>query len=235
MKSIFLQSLLKAMNLKASSSKTNALFFLVFFMSVCSLQITAQENRKNIKYEQRVEHAYNKWMKIIPNLFLTQYAGNIGFLSTGIGWDYGKHDQWETHMLLGFIPHYVMADDMPTFTLRECYLPWTFECNDIFSISPLVASFSINTVFNSEFWFTESERYPGDYYRFSSKLRAQIGIGSRINLNLSKNKQTELDRLSFYYEISTYDLALISYVPNLSSFRLSDILALGIGFQYKFF
>lgn len=224
------------MNMKASTSKhRHVVLFMLCLMAFCALPMRAQEVVKKKTYDQRVEHAYDKWMKAIPNLFLSQYAGNIGFLSFGIGWDYGKQDQWETHLLLGFIPHFVMADDMPTFTLRESYAPWTLGCNGIISITPLVTSFSVNTVFNNEFWFTESERYPGDYYRFSSKLRAQIGIGSRINLHFTNYKRKDTDRLSLYYEISTYDLALISYFPNHSSFKLSDILALGIGLQYKFF
>lgn len=200
--------------------------------------ITAQNNNlrstHHKTYEERLEHAQDRWMNLIPNLFIGQYAGNIGYFSSGIGWDYGKHKRWETHLLLGFIPKYVMDEDMLTFTIRENYIPWNIGCNGIISFTPLVASFSLNTVFNNEFWFTESERYPGDYYRFSSKLRAQIGIGSRINLHFTNYNRKMTDRLSFYYDLSSYDLAIISYVPN-RSLKLKDILALGIGIQYKFF
>ena len=185
-------------------------------------------------YFERREHYEAKWMKAIPNLYIAQYAGNIGFVSLGVGWDYGRNDRWETQFLLGYLPKAVMSDDMWTSTLRQHLVPWQVECTRLLTVSPVVFTLGINTVFNSEFWFTENERYPGDYYRFSSKLRAQIGIGGRVNLHFTNYKRKLTDRISLYYDLSTYDLAVISYVPN-HNLKLSDILALGIGLQYKFF
>lgn len=185
-------------------------------------------------YNHRVYKVQSKWMKAIPNLYLAQFAGNIGFLSAGIGWDYGRNDRWETHLLLGYVPEMVMSEGMFTSTIRQTLSPWQIECNGLLTITPAVFSFSINTVFNNEFWFTESERYPGDYYRFSSKLRAQIGIGGRVNLHFTNFRRKVTDRISLYYDLSTYDLALISYVPN-RSIHFTDILALGIGIEYRFF
>lgn len=185
-------------------------------------------------YDTRKENFEDKWMKLIPNLYVAQYAGNIGFISLGVGWDYGKNDRWETLLLLGYLPDGVMSESMWTSTLRQNLVPWQVECSRLVTITPAVFTFSVNTVFHNEFWFTESERYPGDYYRFSSKLRAQIGIGGRINLHFTDFKRKETDRISLFYDLSTYDLALISYVPN-HNLKFSDILALGIGVQYRFF
>lgn len=236
------------MNLNVTLSEYRLLTAVCVIASVNHSPLLAQETcdivsskdtvvrvQKFKSYDERVENARNKWMRMIPNLFLTQFAGNIGFLSFGIGWDSGKNEQWESHAMLGFIPHFAMNDDMMTFTIRECFVPWQLGVNGIVSVSPLVASMSVNTVFNNEFWFTENERYPGDYYRFSSKLRTQIGLGGRINLHFTNYQRKETDRLSLYYEVSTYDLAIISYVPNRRTLHLRDILALGIGLQYKFF
>lgn len=186
------------------------------------------------KYQKRLITAKEHWMRLIPNLSLVQYAGNIGFFSVGTGWDYGKHDRWETHLMLGFLPKAVMADPMVTMTLRESLNPWHVCINDHFTWNPATFSLSFNTVFNNEFWYSETERYEGDYYRFSSKLRAQIGIGGRINLHFTDYKRMDTDRLSFYYELSTYDLAIISYVPN-HRMKFWNIVALGFGIEYKFF
>lgn len=191
-------------------------------------------NRAKKGYDVRLEHARSHWMKAIPNLYLLQYAGNIGFLSGGIGWDYGKREQWETHMLIGYLPEMVMDQWMVTMTIRESFVPWEVRCNNFITWNPTLFNLSINTVFNSEFWITEKEKYPGDYYRFSSKIRAQIGLGGRVNLHFTNYNRRLTDRISFYYELSTYDLALISYIPN-KAIKLSDILALGFGVQYKFF
>lgn len=201
---------------------------------VLMLLLTAGGPLRAQSYYERREHYEAKWMKAIPNLYIAQYAGNIGFVSLGVGWDYGCNDRWETQLLLGYLPKAVMSDDMWTSTLRQHLVPWQVECGHLLTVNPVVFTLGINTVFNSEFWFTENERYPGDYYRFSSKLRAQIGIGGRVNLHFTNYKRKLTDRISLYYDLSTYDLAVISYVPN-HNLKLSDILALGIGLQYKFF
>ena len=45
---------------------------------------------------------------MIPTHTKLQYAGGMGLLSWGIGWDYGKRGQWETDLLLvGLMRRYV--------------------------------------------------------------------------------------------------------------------------------
>lgn len=60
------------------------------------------------KYEERVERYKSSWDKVIPRYIKLQYAGSMGLLSVGTGWNYYR-DHWETDVLLGFIPAY--ADD----------------------------------------------------------------------------------------------------------------------------
>lgn len=42
----------------------------------------------------------------MPTQSVIQTCGNMGIISVGIGWDYGKRRQWETHLLFGIIPKY---------------------------------------------------------------------------------------------------------------------------------
>lgn len=217
---------------------------LVMILMACSvLKVPAQDmvvqqedtiiDISLLKYQKRIETAKDHWMKLLPNISVVQYAGNIGFFSVGMGWDYGKRDRWETHLMLGILPKEVMSDNMLTLTIRENLCPWEIKFNEHVSWNPANFSLALNTVFNDEFWYTETERYPGDYYRFSSKVRIQLGLGGQFNLYLKDNKMLT-DRLSFYYEVSSYDLAIISYVPN-RYLEFYDIIALGIGLKYKFF
>ena len=59
-------------------------------------------------YRQRVERMHKGWNDIIPNIATLQYAGGIGMFSLGIGWDYGNKQQWETHLLLGYLMRNLM-------------------------------------------------------------------------------------------------------------------------------
>jgi len=198
-------------------------------------QTAAIDSLVNIKYQERVDKMHKKWMSLIPNIGVWQYAGNIGFVSLGIGWDYGKHDRWETHMMFGYLPAFVMSDDMITFTIRESLNPWRIHCSDLFSVNPCAFNFGVNTVLNHEFWISETARYGGGgYYRFSSKVRFQLGIGSRVNLHIPMKRRRHADTVTLYYDLSTYDLALVSAFSN-HHHRYKDLVALGFGLQYKFF
>ena len=49
----------------------------------------------------------------------------MGLLSWGIGWDYGKRGQWETDLLLGFIPRFSSRHFKMTMTLKQNFIPWS--------------------------------------------------------------------------------------------------------------
>ena len=211
------------------------------------------------RHERNVAQWQRRWLSLIPNIGTVQYAGNIGMGSIGFGWDYGKNDRWETLVLLGFVPKYHTEQGNVTFTLRENLVPWSIGLGTrrwaqphnatytgstrplpwnrraFASFEPMVFTTSLSTIFNNQFWVKEPEKYNGgDYYRFSSKVRLHLGVGSRLRLNIPNPQRRHFDRISFYYELSTYDLAIISAVPN-EKLTLGDILCLGIGLQYKFF
>ena len=38
---------------------------------------------------------------LIPTHTKIQFAGNMGLLSFGTGWDYGRRNQWETDVFFG--------------------------------------------------------------------------------------------------------------------------------------
>ena len=56
------------------------------------------------QYIKHITKRINFWNSLIPNLSHLQYAGDIGMISMGMGWDYGKHNQWETFLIFGITP-----------------------------------------------------------------------------------------------------------------------------------
>lgn len=199
-------------------------------------------------YDDFVYRSHERWLQLIPNLGTLQYAGNIGFCSVGLGWDYGKHDRWETHFLLGYLPRWHSKQWNLTFTIKENLVPWSLplgrprdldnpDClahHRHFTFQPAVFTFFVNSIFDDEFWTEEPDRYPGSYYRFSSRIRFSIGVGQRISLHIPQEKRRHYDRISLFYEFSACDLHIISAVPH-KRVTAGDILRLGIGMQYKFF
>lgn len=50
------------------------------------------------------EWRYSGWERLKPKNAMVQYAGGMGMMSFGAGWEYGKRGMWNTDVLVGFLP-----------------------------------------------------------------------------------------------------------------------------------
>lgn len=188
---------------------------------------------KRTGYDNRVHRFRKNWERIIPTHAKIQYAGNMGLLSFGTGWDYGKRNQWETDILLGFIPKYSSKKTKVTMTLKQNYMPWSINIGKGFSTEPLACGLYLNTVFGDQFWVNEPDRYPKGYYGFSSKVRIHIYMGQRLTYDIDPQRRFLAKSVTFFYEISTCDLYLVSAVQN-SYLRPRDYLSLSFGLKFQY-
>ncbi len=179
-------------------------------------------------------HRYRKhWMALIPTQSIFQYAGNMGLFSVGMGWDYGRHKQWETNLLFGFLPKYRSGNNKITMTLKQNFIPWSFRLNDLWAVEPLSCGLYMNTVFGSEFWNDEPARYPDDYYPFlNTKVRLNIFLGQRVELIVPKNRRKLLKSITAFYEVSACDLHIRAKFQS-SHVKIKDILSLSLGLKFQ--
>ncbi len=190
-------------------------------------------NIKPTKYDRRMHRYRRSWAALIPTQLKLQYAGNMGLLSAGIGWDYGRRKQWETDLLIGVLPKYESKRVKTTLTVKQNYIPWSLQIKDSpFSIEPLTCGIYFNTVFGHEFWTHEPERYPKGYYGFSSRVRIHIFLGESITYDISPKRRFIAEAVSLFYEISTCDLYLVSAFTN-SYLRPRDYLSLSFGIKLQ--
>lgn len=186
------------------------------------------------KYDKRIHRYRGHWEKLIPTHTKVQFAGNMGLLSFGTGWDYGKKNQWETDVFLGFIPKYDSKRTKVTMTLKQNYMPWSLNLGRGFSTEPLTCGIYFNTVFGNEFWVHEPDRYPKGYYGFSSKIRSHIFLGQRLTYDIDPQRRYTAKSITSFYELSTCDLYLISAATN-SYLRPRDYLSLSFGLKLQLF
>lgn len=189
---------------------------------------------KRTGYDNRIHRFRSNWERIIPTHSKIQYAGNMGLISLGTGWDYGKRNQWETDVLLGFLPKYSSKKAKVTMTLKQNYMPWSIDLGKGFSTEPLACGLYLNTVFGDQFWVNEPERYPKGYYGFSSKVRIHVYLGQRLTFDIAPKYRFMAKSMTFFYELSTCDLYLISAVNN-SYLRPRDYLSLSFGLKFQWF
>lgn len=186
------------------------------------------------KYDKRI-HKYRKgWSSLIPTHTTLQYAGSIGFISAGFGWDYGKHSQWETTVLLGYLPKYNSDSDKITFTIKQNFTPWNITLNPQMSIDPLTCGLFFNSIFNEDFWVNEPNRYPDGYYGFSTRIRSHIFIGQRFTYEINSKKRFFAKSITAYYELSTADLYIISAFTN-RYLKPTDTMSLAFGIKMQIF
>ena len=204
----------------------NHLACAVVFLSVCSFSAFSQERdtifiiehdtlwmdlqpdaviesqtREN-RYDRRVHRYRRHWEALIPTHTKIQFAGNMGLLSFGTGWDYGRRNQWETDVFFGVLPKYDSKRTKLTFTVKQNYLPWSLQIKQSrFSVEPLACGMYLNTVFGDEFWVNEPERYPKGYYGFSSKVRIHAFLGQRITYDIDPQRRFTAKEITFFYTV----------------------------------
>lgn len=191
---------------------------------------SVKETENNVKYEGRVDRYVSRWARIIPKYTKIQFAGSMGFLSFGTGWNYAKH--WETDVFLGFLPKFSTDQNKITFTLKQNYIPWKKDINEKFMFEPLSCGIYVNTVLGDDFWTSEPDKYPSGYYNFSTRLRFNIFMGQRITYNIRPDKRFFAKSITFFYELNTSDLYLVSAASN-SYLRPKDYLGLSFGLKMQ--
>jgi hypothetical protein len=186
-------------------------------------------------YYERIKKTQTFWQQLIPSHAKIQYAGGIGLVSAGIGWDYGLSNRWETDLMMGFIPSYSTDRAKVTFTLKQNFLPWNNQrLNDKVSIDPLSCGLAVNSIIGNEFWAGEPDKYPNGYYNFSTKFRFWIYIGQRITFHIPEERRFFARSVTAFYEISSNDLYLLNAFTN-SYLKPTDYLRLAFGLKFQIF
>lgn len=195
------------------------------------------ENEANVKptrYDNRIHRYRRYWGAIIPTQTVLQTCGNMGLVSLGVGWDYGKHRQWETQLLIGFIPKYDSSRGKVTMTLKQNFIPWSMPMGRGWSFEPLECGLYFNTVFGKDFWTKQPSKYGSGYYPFSTRIRPNIFLGERFTVDVPENKRKFVKSVTFFYELSTNDIYFMRFFRN-GSAPFWDIFGLSLGIKSQLF
>ena len=183
--------------------------------------------RRQLKYRQR-------WDNLIPKYTKAQFAGGMGLISVGPGWEYGKNRQWETDLLFGIIPKHSSKKARVTMTLKQNFTLWNLPLKGNFSVDPLSTGIYVNTVFGGEFWNRNPDKYPKGYYWFSTRMRIHAFVGQRLRFTIPSERRRYSTYITAFYELSTCDLYIIQAVRN-SYLKPKDYLRLSFGLKFNFF
>ncbi|TRW27590.1 hypothetical protein FMM05_00480 [Flavobacterium zepuense] len=181
---------------------------------------------------ERTKQYRSVWDSFIPKYVKLQYAGGMGFLAIGSGWDYGNKKQWESDFLIGWLPRYTGKQSQLVFTIKQNYIPWSLHINGKVILRPLHTGLYITSTMGRDYWIKEPDSYPDSYYGFSTRLRINAFIGQQLTFLFRQEKPLLAKSITCYYEISSNDLYIVSAVTN-SYLQPQDYLKLSLGVKVQ--
>lgn len=176
-------------------------------------------------------HAERPWYR--PKHLVLQTAGGIGMISGGAGYEFLKN-RLEIDALIGYVPKKYAGSALSTFTGKALYSPWRVALGQKWQLLPVSVgayfSHTHNTINDGV-----KGQYSADYYWFSHDNFYGPLLGSRITFLAPPIRATGQPRkISFYYELSTNDLYILSYTTNTSGLNFGQTLVLGLGLKADF-
>lgn len=218
---------------------TSILHFKAAVMALClcaAIPGAAAERPDNCGrgLDRREHRGYDDWERIIPTHVKAQYAGGMGVLSVGCGWDYGRKCRWETDVMVGFLPKcYTTNAAHATFTVRQNYIPWSISCCGRFAIEPFTCGAYLSVISGEEYWLHEPAKYPGNtYYGFPTRLFAYVYVGQRMTLHTPR--AGALGSITLYYELGAHHFDIIAKATN-KSLSLADIIHFSVGVKFQLY
>lgn len=173
--------------------------------------------------------------RLIPKSALTQYAGSIGFVSAGLGYELFKNDRGSLDFMYGYVPR-SKGGRLHIATAKFAYRPFEIELNDWAKLYPVNPGAFISYHFGPKFDFQwDKDTYEDGYYWWSTALRPHISLGTEVKIDTRKIAPSlNIKSLSVYSEFNTNELYLVSYYQNAGTLSVTDIFKLGFGVRVAF-
>lgn len=157
--------------------------------------------------------------KAIPHYAKVQYAGGIGFISAGLGYEL-CHTKLQADLMYGYAPENYTGIDVHSVTAKLTWLPLSITLKK-FKVNYLTAGLLINYTPGTQYHAFNPSKYSFNYYGFPTALYAGLFIGGGVTYH----------RINFYYEIGASDRELVTYIRNPASRPITDLPKLGLGIR----
>jgi len=171
---------------------------------------------------------YKHDQSFIPDFVVSQFAGYIGFVSSGVGYNF-YDESLKLELLYGYVPKSAGGISIHMFTCRGSYSLSHYRTLSGFLFSPLNFSFFVNYARGNQYVLRWSPNYPKRYYRPTS-----IYTGESIGMSIKKSCENSIIKgYEFYGDVVTMSEYLYEYCKN-ETVTLKDIISLAFGVRFYF-
>lgn len=173
--------------------------------------------------------AQNKTLKaIVPDHVRLQYAGNIGLVSAGLGYNF-INDRLQLTIMDGFVPASIAGNNINTIALKGSY--------DILQLhvarKTLAPYAGLATMFETSgngVYKTLPARYIDRKYYQMSAFHLAVFAGGKLALPVGTRQGQKLE---LYAETGTLDSYIYYYCKN-EILNFTDMFSMAIGVSYHF-
>jgi hypothetical protein len=158
-----------------------------------------------------------------------QLAGNIGFLSPGVGYAWAGR-RLEGDLFFGWVPRAVADDDIVSFTGKLTWLPWELPLGRRWLVRPFSMAVQLTYTLGREYYLWLPERYGPDYYDFQTAVRAGLAFGGTVG----RRGGGALREIGVYWELVALDAMLVSWYRNTAALGPTDVFTIALGLRVGF-
>lgn len=196
-------------------------FLLVIFLSLAFKSLG--QDSTSVKYKIKEKSWY------IPDYVKLQFAGNIGFLSAGVGYKLIAKT-WYTEFLYGFVPKTISeAKPVHLITNKNTFTLFTKELGNHYTISPITGfTATLETGNNSYLKFPD--QFPRGYYVTNA---VHFTIFGGVNVHKYFPDSKVIKAIDFYYEVGTVE-TYFYYAVTSKEVSLDDVFSSSIGVNFYF-
>lgn len=163
----------------------------------------------------------------IPHYFPLQYAGNIGVISAGVGYQAPK-DRYQLSVVYGFSPASVTGANIHTLTGKNIFHLYRFPIGEQNALIPYTA-LGLSIELGGRSFFIQPDNMPKGYYDFPKSIHVIASAGLKFRC-MTENIRG-LQGVEFFAETCTVD-AYIWYKFLSSEVKIHDIFTLAFGVHF---
>jgi hypothetical protein len=159
-----------------------------------------------------------------PRYIPIQFAGNIGFISAGVGY-IARKDNYQLSIVYGFAPASISGVNSHLLTAKNIFHIYKFPISKKQTLIPYVA-LGVSVEISGNSFFTVPSNMPSDYYSFPKSIHAIASAG--IKVRHMTNNVRGFKGIELFAETSTVD-AYVWYKFISDEIKTHQILSLAFG------
>lgn len=161
----------------------------------------------------------------VPDFAHLQYAGNIGFISGGIGFS-SRLRNYQLGLLYGYVPKAIAGVRIHTVTARNTFPILRYPLKNNQTLIPYVG-LGLSFEIGGNAFFRMPSHFPESYYDYPKNMRVLAYGGARVQ-QLFEDDWHGVRGLEFFAEAGTIDL-YVWYKAMSHEIKMGQIFSLAVG------